>query len=192
LVDITPLQIHIQKRIPIEAGLGGGSSNAAAVIRSALKFTTVDVPSSDLLAVAAACGSDVPFFLLDSPRARATGRGEHLEALDATRQELLLANPGAAVSTAEAYRLLDARRKDIAAESANDFEIVAPTESLEIMKALLSLGAGTSHLCGSGSAVYGTFASAAAADEAAEAIQRIGLWSARCHTIGCYDEEGNG
>jgi 4-diphosphocytidyl-2-C-methyl-D-erythritol kinase len=92
--------IRLLKRIPVAAGLGGGSSDAAAVLRglSRLLPAPVDMPS-----LAGSLGSDVPFFVADLRAARGGGRGELLEPLDIPCLPLVLANPRIAVSAAEAY-----------------------------------------------------------------------------------------
>lgn len=94
------LAITLVKRLPIAAGLGGGSSDAAAVLRGAAQL----YPSSvDLHQLALALGSDVPFFMLDETAARGRGRGELLEPVALPSLQLVLANPGVHVTAAEAY-----------------------------------------------------------------------------------------
>lgn len=115
------LEIRIEKRIPVEAGLGGGSSNAAAVLRAfGSKSSKFGVQSSKLLgsgtlniepgtlnSVAAEVGSDVPFFLVGGS-ALVTGRGEQVEALpDAPCWWVLIVKPPFGVSTPWAYKRLD-------------------------------------------------------------------------------------
>lgn len=76
--------LQIEKRIPVSAGLGGGSSDAAAVIRGLLRMYDRKVPATDILALAAKLGSDVPFFLKGG-LALAEGRGEQVSFLDAPK-----------------------------------------------------------------------------------------------------------
>lgn len=100
------VRIRLTKAIPAGAGLGGGSSDAAAVLR-ALEALTGRCPSARLHELAASLGSDVPFFLGPSPLAAATGRGERLSPwrpLPGT--DLVLVLPPVHVATAEAYRTL--------------------------------------------------------------------------------------
>lgn len=77
------LSLTIQKRIPVAAGLGGGSSDAAAALRLASAAWGLDVPAGDLAGIALALGSDVPFFLGESPVALVGGRGERVDPLPA-------------------------------------------------------------------------------------------------------------
>lgn len=99
-------RIYLDKRIPVAAGLGGGSSNAAAVLRALAALAPAGV---EVEALARALGSDVPFFLADVPLALARGRGERLMPMDLpaiASTPLVLANPGFGVSAGEAYAAL--------------------------------------------------------------------------------------
>jgi len=99
-VRVPALWWRLTKRVPIAAGLGGGSSDAATVLR----ILAARYPAGlDLAALAAGLGSDVPFFVQDAVAARARGRGERLEAVDVPPQPVVLVNPGVAVSAADAY-----------------------------------------------------------------------------------------
>jgi 4-diphosphocytidyl-2-C-methyl-D-erythritol kinase len=101
------VSIHIQKRIPARAGLGGGSSNAAAVLLALNKMFDAALPQNILAMLAAQAGSDVPFFLHGGCM-RTQGRGEVLSPLPNNLDaQYLLVKPGAGVSTAQAYRLSD-------------------------------------------------------------------------------------
>jgi 4-diphosphocytidyl-2-C-methyl-D-erythritol kinase len=103
------IRIHLEKRIPLSAGLGGGSSNAAATLLGLNELFGRPLLPERLQQVAAALGSDVPFFLQDKP-ALATGRGETIQPLDffpvLRGAALLLAYPGFGISTAWAYKEL--------------------------------------------------------------------------------------
>lgn len=103
------LRIHLEKRLPLAAGIGGGSANAAITLRSLNALLGSPLTVARLQEIAAGLGSDVPFFLQDAP-ALATGRGERGEALaGATALSgcgVLLVHPGFGVSTPWAYRAL--------------------------------------------------------------------------------------
>ena len=106
-VAVPALRWRLRKRVPIAAGLGGGSSDAAA----ALRLLALRYPAGlDLLALAERLGSDVPFFVRSVAAARARGRGERLDPLSLPAQPLVLVNPGVAVSAADAYRWWEPER----------------------------------------------------------------------------------
>ena len=102
---LPPLSIRLDKRIPVAAGLGGGSSDAAAAIDAALEAWAVDLEAGARTRTAAAVGSDVPFFFAGTP-ALVTGRGESVTPLRAPSGPplgILLVTPAIAVSTAAVY-----------------------------------------------------------------------------------------
>ena len=95
--------IHLLKRVPPCAGMGGGSGDGAAMLLGLNKFWDLRLTDEELLAIASKLGSDVPF-LLKGGTARGTGRGEILETLPSSRaQWLLIVKPEVSISTAEAY-----------------------------------------------------------------------------------------
>lgn len=107
------VSLTLLKRVPVAAGLGGGSSDAAAVLRALSRADAASRPDSrplvdpgTLAEVALQLGSDVPFFLSGLPAAQARGRGERLTPLTLPRLDLVLVNPGEPVSAAEAYASL--------------------------------------------------------------------------------------
>ncbi|AEF81399.1 4-(cytidine 5'-diphospho)-2-C-methyl-D-erythritol kinase [Leadbettera azotonutricia] len=105
------LSIHVVKRIPAGAGLGGGSSDAASTLLALNALSGANLAKAELLEMAASLGSDVPFFL-NGGAAWASGRGEHLEPLPCPKDLwVLLAKPPFASPTAEAYGLLDESRE---------------------------------------------------------------------------------
>ena len=105
--------LEIQKRIPVAGGLGGGSSDAAAVLRCLNALAPTPVSRGELLAIAAPLGADVPFLTMEAPLALAWGRGERLLALDPlpSRPVTLVVFPFG-VSTRDAYGWLDDARSD--------------------------------------------------------------------------------
>lgn len=190
------LDIWLRKRIPVEAGLGGGSSNAAAAIAAVARLLGTDENPQE---IAARIGSDVPFFLHGGV-GRARGRGEETDfTLPALDLHMLIVKPERGTSTAWAYREIDRRGRDGDGRSAervldairrndrsgmiasmnNDFEGVVFEhfpEVLGLRDRLLSVGAEKAMLCGSGSAVFGVFPSREQAQEAGAAFG--GVWHA--------------
>ncbi|PIQ60244.1 MAG: 4-(cytidine 5'-diphospho)-2-C-methyl-D-erythritol kinase [Bacteroidetes bacterium CG12_big_fil_rev_8_21_14_0_65_60_17] len=177
-----PVHIHLEKHIPHGAGLGGGSSNAAAVLRGLARIWSVDTNVVDLPAIAAGLGADVPFFLNPVP-SHATGIGDTLVPLvggfadgaDPLNWTVIVVVPDVRVSTADAYRLVrpnEEDRPDLAQAVTqhrpaawkglveNDFErMVARKHPViaAIRDRLEKEGAHFSAMSGSGSAVYGLF-----------------------------------
>jgi 4-diphosphocytidyl-2-C-methyl-D-erythritol kinase len=101
---VAPLAIHLEKRVPHGAGLGGGSSDAAATLRALDQLNGSALGTPRLMEIAATLGSDIPFFL-GSPEARATGRGEKIEAVDSPPVlPVLLLKPSFGVATPDAYK----------------------------------------------------------------------------------------
>jgi 4-diphosphocytidyl-2-C-methyl-D-erythritol kinase len=168
-------EIVIKKRIPIGGGLGGGSADAAAVLRILNTLSPSPLPSAPLQDIAARLGSDVPFLASDFVMALGWGRGEKLLELPALpARDIQLFFPPVGVDTGEAYALLDASREasphdapelttemftewDVAARrSVNDFEPVVRARWPAI-DALLSRGERHGlfyRLSGSGSTVF--------------------------------------
>lgn len=168
-------EIDIEKKIPIGGGLGGGSADAAAVLRILNTLSPRPFPLDALLGLAARLGSDVPFLASDFVMALARGRGERLRRLaPLPSREIRLFIPPFGVNTGEAYALLDAHRggpprasqaltaemfgdwESAAKASVNDFEAVARPRWPAI-DALLARGeqsAGFYRMTGSGSTVF--------------------------------------
>jgi len=193
----TGVRVRLTKHIPVGAGLGGGSSDAAAVLRC-LSALIPGVGASRLAEIGAVLGSDVPFFLGESPLARGRGRGELLQPLDPLPPtDLVLVSPPVRVSTAEAYRALADNRaagmerpdpvaapvatswNDPTAVSINDFEPLMAASHPEIagaLASLLSVGASLARMTGSGSTCFGLFDDREAAERAAEALAEETGW----------------
>ncbi|HZP81463.1 MAG TPA: 4-(cytidine 5'-diphospho)-2-C-methyl-D-erythritol kinase [Chthonomonadaceae bacterium] len=190
----TGVAIHLVKRIPAQAGLGGGSSNAAAALRGVNALLGLNLDAQTLHRLAASLGSDVPFFLTGGTAA-ARGRGESITPLpDAPTLWLVVVKPEENVSTAWAYGELDAmpdrashratKRMEAAlragdharliAWQSNDFELPVFTHFPRLAwlhDELRMAGALTAHLCGSGSALYGVAPDEAAAQRIASLFQ---------------------
>jgi 4-diphosphocytidyl-2-C-methyl-D-erythritol kinase len=180
--------IRIDKRTPITAGLGGGSSDAAAVLRCLARACRVR-DAAALAEVGLAIGSDVPFFLGQGP-AWAGGRGERLTPAEVPTQHLVLLYPGdpaLAIRAGQAYRWLDEaragrkvpplprRRSRLrATQVGNDLEApcMARHPTLGALRGLLvGAGATAALMSGSGPTVFGLFAGRAEARRAARAVQ---------------------
>ncbi|MFW5973025.1 MAG: 4-(cytidine 5'-diphospho)-2-C-methyl-D-erythritol kinase [Bacteroidota bacterium] len=191
-------RIHLAKRLPYGAGLGGGSSDAAATIRLLVELWGSDLTANELFDLAASIGSDVPFFLQDEA-ALATGRGETLSPLEDNHggpytfpYDLVIAVPTTRISTPEAYRQVqpdDRNRPDLRGLVrsndlerwrrflVNDFEasvLPAFAEVVALKTSLYESGADYASLSGSGSAVFGVFENSAAALGATEALRANG------------------
>ncbi|HEV2447063.1 MAG TPA: 4-(cytidine 5'-diphospho)-2-C-methyl-D-erythritol kinase [Candidatus Sulfopaludibacter sp.] len=177
------VEMRLTKRIPMGAGLGGGSSDAAAVLLALPVLAGGRLSLPKLRALAEELGSDVPFFLLGGT-AVGIGRGTELFPLpDRPRGAGLLVTPGLHVNTAGAYRALSPRltsesqqNKIVSfqtqswglgdAAAANDFEDVVFEQhrTLGVLKKkLLRAGASTAMMTGSGSALFGLFPTLAGA-----------------------------
>ena len=172
--ELPPVHIHLHKIIPMGAGLGGGSSDAAWTLRTVNSIFDLRQTASQLSARAAEIGSDCPFFIQDFP-AIGSGRGEILEPSDVNLSGffMVLVKPEIHVSTDEAYRNVkpeipstDIRlivvqpMRDWKANLINDFEqsVFKKHPDLSLIKdKLYSLGAVYASMSGSGSAVYGIF-----------------------------------
>jgi 4-diphosphocytidyl-2-C-methyl-D-erythritol kinase len=102
------VKIHIKKNIPIAAGLGGGSSDAASVLIGINKLFKLGISTKELMQMGSKLGADVPFFILNTPFAIGSGIGDRLKSVKSkARYWHLLINPGFPVSTKEVYESLD-------------------------------------------------------------------------------------
>jgi 4-diphosphocytidyl-2-C-methyl-D-erythritol kinase len=106
------IHLTLTKRIPVRAGLGGGSSDAAAALHAANRLAGDAIPRHELLQIGARLGSDIPFFVTRAPLALAWNRGERLLRLPALpAAPALLLTPRIAVATGEAYGWVDSARQ---------------------------------------------------------------------------------
>jgi len=165
--------VRIEKRVPMQAGLGGGSSDAAAALRALPRLWRVDIKPHVLHRLASELGADVPYFL-EGGTALGLNRGDVLVPLDdIARAWVVILVPGFGVSTREAFEWWDTSRARARRAVANDLEAVVaarhPIVRLMTQK-LKREGASHASLSGSGSAVFGLFASRAGAERAAVAF----------------------
>src|SRR5688572_23732946 len=183
--------IRLEKQIPVQGGLGGGSSDAAATLLALTRLWRVPLRPSQLTDVAATLGADVPFFL-SGGTALGLGRGDEVYPLaDLPRHWIVLLIPGFGVSTADAYNWYDAERElgrgvstrepqvvpgpwpSRAAQMINDLEAPIARHHPEIDQmrtALRRAGALAAAMSGSGSAVFGLFQKRS---EALAAVERL-------------------
>ncbi|HYF40793.1 MAG TPA: 4-(cytidine 5'-diphospho)-2-C-methyl-D-erythritol kinase [Gemmatimonadales bacterium] len=189
------IHLTLTKRIPVRAGLGGGSSDAAAALHAANHLAGSPVPRHELLQFAGHLGSDVTFFFTGAPLALAWNRGERMIRLPPLpTSPALLLTPKIAVSTAEAFAWLDADRisssrraavaldldsvsrwGDIGRMAGNDFESPVFAHHREIREAFEALAATRPLVCrmtGSGSTLFAIYRSARDREDAAMMLGR--------------------
>jgi 4-diphosphocytidyl-2-C-methyl-D-erythritol kinase len=185
------LSITIRKAIPVAAGLGGGSSDAAAVLAAANEVLGTGLNREQLAGIGVKLGMDVPFFFY-GPTALAQGRGERLtELLPMPKLQILLVNPGFETSTAWVYKNINLRLTkkvdcnkilrltvgDIAAGLHNDLETVTAAAHPvihTIRQSLLEQGASGVLMSGSGPTVFGIFETGTGCMTAAENLSNRG------------------
>lgn len=195
-------RVTITKRIPAGAGLGGGSSDAAATMIALERLYDLDLPPQVRCAAAAAVGSDVPFFLWPGPQF-ATGRGQVLRPVGLPELHVVIAVPGFSLSTREVYAWHDAdaavdlqgfvaRARDlsrrlrtartvgaVAGLVVNDLEpcVVARRPEVGALRdRLLAEGALAAAMTGSGAATFGLFRDAQSAGRARAALAPARAW----------------
>lgn len=181
------IHIRLVKRVPAGAGLGGGSSDAAAVLRALNAMQNEPLPVPALLELGAVLGADVPFFLTGAGLALAWGRGERILPLPPLEDAaVVLAVPPERISTADAYAALKGARtvradvmapprtwSDVASSAQNDFEeiIFAWHPRLATLRqALETAGARVARMTGTGSVVFGLFDDVSTAESAARKV----------------------
>jgi 4-diphosphocytidyl-2-C-methyl-D-erythritol kinase len=182
--------VRLRKQIPVQGGLGGGSTDAAATLQALTRLWRVPLRPSQLTDVGATLGADVPFFL-SGGTALGLGRGEEIYPLaDLPRHWIVLLVPGFGVSSADAYRWYDSERALVrgasrepqhvpgpwpsrAAQMVNDLEAPVARHHPEIDQmrtALRRAGAIAAAMSGSGSTVFGLFQKRS---EALIAVERL-------------------
>jgi 4-diphosphocytidyl-2-C-methyl-D-erythritol kinase len=196
------VRVTIEKRVPPGGGLGGGSSDAAATLLALERLFSLDLSLRVRYEVAAAVGSDVPFFLWPGPQL-AMGRGQVLKPVELPALHLVIAIPDLGLSTAAVYRWRDEDVEvavrdfvprvralsravqsaeslaDVTALVANDLEpsVVARKAKVgELIDQLRGTGALAAAMTGSGAAVFGVFAGEAAALAARRALAPARAW----------------
>ena len=190
-----PLGVHLEltKRIPIGAGLGGGSADAAATLAAVNELAGNAIPRAELLHLAAQLGADVPFCLSGAALALGWGHGERLLGLPALPvAPVLLVTPADSVRTADAYQWFDQARtgsyrrgtllldlssisswSDVARMAGNDFESVIFGKLPAVRSAFEALARTGPLLCrmsGSGSTLFAIYRNARERDDAAMAL----------------------
>jgi len=177
------VHLTLTKRIPVRAGLGGGSSDAAAALLAVNRLAGDAVPRHELIQFAAKLGSDVPFFVAGAPLALGWGRGERLLRLPALpRAPALLLTPPLSIATADAYAWVDEAKQaagrrgavaldldalstwgDIGRMAGNDFESAVFGRHAEVRAAFEALAGTRPLVCrmtGSGSTLFAVYRSA--------------------------------
>lgn len=197
--------IYLEKRIPFPAGLGGGSADAAAVLRGLNELYGFPIAEDELLELAARLGSDVPL-CLKNRACICEGRGEELTEIDIPFEfDIVIAIGKARLSTPEVYRKYDAAGQEIrndterfvSAIKSGDFantvgslgnafepmtDILAP-ETRVLRARMTELGALNARLSGSGPSVYGIFENDEKARIAAESLKKEGYFAVICKNI---------
>ncbi len=180
--QLPPVAIHLHKQIPLGAGLGGGSSDAAFTLQLLNRVFQLQLTDEQLNGYALQLGSDCPFFMLNKP-AYATGRGEQLTPLDIPAlhgKKILLLNPGVHISTSWAFAQVRPAAPSVHLPDSiaqppaqwknrlpNDFEapvFAAHNELAVIRHWLYAAGALFAGMTGTGSTLFGIFDEWPAAD----------------------------
>jgi 4-diphosphocytidyl-2-C-methyl-D-erythritol kinase len=201
-----PVSIHLEKNLPVAAGIGGGSADAAATLRGLLRFWQAEVSEPELDRLALSLGADVPMCLRREPQ-MVRGIGEDLTPLpDLPSLSLVLGNPLVGVGTPQIFRQLERKENgpigprgtlgwlDFLQTLRNDLEPPARTLVPEIgaLSAMIEAqGALLTRMTGSGATCFGVFASPDDADRAAEQLrqQRPDWYFQAAQTFGQIDGE---
>jgi 4-diphosphocytidyl-2-C-methyl-D-erythritol kinase len=202
-VDLPPLRVTIDKRIPVAAGLGGGSADAAAVLRAANALAGAPLDPPQLREIGRALGADVPS-QVDPRHALVTGAGEGVEPVELPDMALVLVPAEEGLSTADVYREADrlpSTRARLDAEAVrslaaaplaalarameNDLEAAALSLRPRLAQTLAKLeeaGALAARITGSGPTAFGVFATATEAEAAADLFSGQALVTRLRHT----------
>lgn len=170
---IPGFQIHLHKVIPSGTGLGGGSADAAAMIKGVNQLAGLHLTQEQMIAIASELGADCAFFIKNRP-VYATEKGSRFESINLSLQgyKIVVVIPDVSVNTSDAYRQITPQFPEESVRETvqkpifewadaliNDFEQIAalPPEILHIKKRLYKAGASYAAMSGSGSAVFGLF-----------------------------------
>ena len=174
--QLPPIDLHLLKTLPIGAGLGGGSADAAFTLRALIQFFNLRVSSKEATDMLASLGSDCPFFWHNKP-AFVYGRGEQMRSLPLNLDHyyILLVHPGIHISTQEAYAGVSPKAPPIDLQLLPDLPVAGWKEVVYndfeahlfekypllpwLKEELYALGADYASMSGSGSALYGLFPS---------------------------------
>jgi 4-diphosphocytidyl-2-C-methyl-D-erythritol kinase len=200
-------RIHLQKRIPLGAGLGGGSSNAAITLLALIRLWELDIAPGDLFRLGAQLGSDVPFFFFGGTGI-GIGRGAEVYPIsDMEAQYLLLVNPGIHVPTREIYGNLPSELTSSAAVNKMPFSLQAAYAAMrrghwklqndlerpalalypvigQVKQRLRDLQATAVLMSGSGATVFAVFESEATRAQAKAELQDTGWWCVATRSLG--------
>lgn len=184
-------RVRIEKEIPVAAGLGGGSSDAATALRLANDMLPEPCAAGELIRIAAGIGADVPFFLVDGPQL-GRGDGSELETLDLPQDFwvlVLLPHEAAKTSTGDVYSAFDhrhgaagfAERRQLLldrlaeVQRPRDLANLPPNDlaSSPLAEAILAAGAFRADVSGAGPALYGLFHHRREADAARRKLRRL-------------------
>lgn len=187
------VEMHLDKRIPVSAGLGGGSSNAANVIMSLNVLWDLRLSADEMHALAAGLGSDVNFFLVGGA-CHGSGRGEIITPTDdIPLVHILLVNPGIAISSREAYELCTTNHEIRVFDPARPLEtcfnrleygIIRKYQVIDdILATLKERGAKVAMLSGSGSTCFGIFDDDGALERCRAAFSAPGFRTYKTRTL---------
>ena len=187
-----PIAIILDKEIPVGAGLGGGSADAAATLRALNKIASTPLSDDELFAIAATLGSDVPVCLASTPH-RVRGTGDVIHPLDEIHAgALLLVNPIIHLSTAAVFKQvtppynqplpkIDDHHAERLCDFGNDLEAAATAFVPEISDLLNRLrqtpGCRAAQMSGSGATCFGIFDDTETASLAATAFENDSIWA---------------
>lgn len=168
------LEIHLKKKIPLGAGLAGGTANGAGILKGINQLYDLGLDLQTLQAWALDLGADFPFCLYDHP-AKVGGIGEKIEPIEEKVIPLLLINPGYQLSTKEVYAWYD-QDQDKSQDSGQLNDLQGPVlrrhpDLLQVEKALKESGAFEVSMSGSGPTFYGLYPSLELRDQAKKSLE---------------------